>query len=381
MSFESMKKRLAYNGGYDQIARINRNKLKSLRRALQADQHSRRIKTPEAECWYGLVNDNKLTADYDRKILAIESDARLSAGDTIELTDDGSHWLIYLPFLSETAYFRTEIIRCRYTVDIDGKTYWIYFQGPTETSTSWFIKDAVNAVSMNLKGTIYIKKDDVTEAFFDRFKNVRIGGKVWEVQATDKFSVPGIIEAVVKETFNDSIGEIADVLDACVADPIMGQAVVEQDGEYGYEARGGILDKDSEWVIDGNDRVRIEKVSPDGRFCTVRVHDGALDGFKVKYGCGSSWYSKKVAIKCCCTPIVGESTVSPYDVLEYHLRDVSKSGEFYLDGADVKHAKVVSQNGKSCRLEITASRTCDLLLRCRTEDGGYFEHKIFVRSL
>lgn len=381
MSLETMRQRLAYNGGNDQLARINKSKLKSLQRALTADQHSRRIKTPESECWYGLVNDNKLTADYDRKILAIESDAHLKAGDTIELLDDGSHWLVYLPFLSETAYFRTEIIRCRYTVDIDGKTYWVYFQGPTETAASWFIKDAVNIAEMNLKGTIYIKKDDATEDFFSRFKEVRIAGHTWEVEVTDKFSVPGIIEAVVKETFSNPIGEIADVLDACVADPIMGQALVEQDGEYGYEVRDSVLDKDSEWVVEGNDRVRVERVSPDGRFCTIKVHDGAIDDFKVKYGKGSSWCSKKVAIKCCCTPIVGPSAVSPYDILEYHLRDKDKTGQFYLDGSDVKHAKIVSQNGKSCKLEITASRTCDLLLRCRADDDGYFEHKIYVRSL
>ena len=157
---ETMRQKLLFRGGFNSIDRINKDKLKSLRLALQGDQHSRRVKTPEKECWYGLINDNKLTADYDRKIFAIEKDAHLKAGDVFEVLDDGSHWMVYLPFLSETAFFKTEIIRCRYTIDLDGTTYWIYFQGPTETSASWFIKDAVNIANMNLKSTVSLHPDN-----------------------------------------------------------------------------------------------------------------------------------------------------------------------------------------------------------------------------
>ena len=380
MSMKTMRDRLLYQGGADQLARINRDKLRSLRCALKGDQHSRRIATPERECWYGLINNNKLTSDYDRKILAIEKDAHLEAGDTIEVLDDGSKWLIYLPFLTETAYLRTEIIRCRYTVDIDGEQYWVYFQGPTETSASWVIKDSVNFAEMTLGGEIYIKRDEKTLDFFHRFKTVNLAGKQWEVQALDTVTVPGLIEVNLKETFQDFVGEVADVLQACEADPVMGLAFVDQDGEYGYEIRGDFLSDERDWSIEGNDRVRIAKVSEDGRFCTVKVHDGATGNFKVKYGAGSSWFVKNAEIKCRRTPIVGESSVAPYDVVKYHLRDSDKSGLFYFDGTDSKHAKVVKQGGNSCEVEITASRTCKVLLRCQTDDGGYYEHVISVRS-
>ena len=380
MSMKTMRDRLLWQGGYDTISRINRDKLRTLRLALKGDQHSRRLVTPEKECWYGLINDNKLTADYDRKILAIEKDAHLNPGDTIEVLDDGSHWLVYMPFLSETAYLRTEIIRCRYTIDIDGTQYWVYFQGPTATSSSWFIKDAVNIANMNLDGEIYLKNDEKTVDFFHRFKVIKLAGKQWEVQALDTISVPGIIEVNLKETFQDKVSEVADVLQACEADPVMGLNLVEQDGEYGYEVRGSYLNQDRNWVVEGNDRVRIKSVSEDGRFCTVRVHNGAVDGFTVKYGTHDTWYVKKVQIKCCCTPIVGPTVVYPYDVVEYKLRDSEKHGTFYVDGVDTRHAKVIEQNGNSCKVEITASKTCEFLLRCQTSDDGYFEHKVSVRS-
>lgn len=381
MSMQTMLSRMRYNGG-SQLDRINLTKLKSLRRALQADQHSRCVKTPEKEFWYGLVNDNKLTADYDRKILAIEKDAHLKSGDVIEIVDDGSKWMVYLPFLSETAYLRTEIIRCRYSVDIDGETYWVYFQGPTETSASWIIKDAVSTSLMNMKGTIYVKKDEKSEDFFRRFKMIKIGGQVWEIQATDHFSVPGIIEAVIKETFENVLQDIPNVEDADAADPVMGKGLVSQDGEYGYEVRGDYLSDDRTWQIVGNDRVEILDVSKDNRYCRVKVNDGATDSFSVRYGSGNLWYAKKVAIKDKSTPIVGPTTVAPFDNVEFSLRDSDvANGDFYFDYGDSKHARIVWQNGKSCRVEVMAARSCNFTLRFKNTDNVTYEHDVNVRSL
>ena len=178
---------------------------------------------------------------------------------------------------------------------------------------------------MNLKSTVYVKKDDKTDEFFNRFKKIKIAGQTWEIQATDRFSVPGIIEAVVKETNENPADDIADVLPACPCDQILGQSIVEQDGEFGFEIRGDYLNEDSEWRIDGNPRVRISSVTENGRFVKVKVYDGAVDGFTLKYGTNDSWFAKKVLIKHCQTPIVGETVVSPYDVVEYKVRNEVKT--------------------------------------------------------
>ena len=38
----------------------------------------------------------------------------IKAGETFELLDSGTHWMVYLPVITETAYLRSEIIRCDY---------------------------------------------------------------------------------------------------------------------------------------------------------------------------------------------------------------------------------------------------------------------------
>ena len=70
-----------------------------------------------------MINLNNLKPDYDKKYLSVEFDAGLEAGDVFECLDDGTHWMVYLPILTETAYLRSEIIRCRYTMTIDGEEY------------------------------------------------------------------------------------------------------------------------------------------------------------------------------------------------------------------------------------------------------------------
>ena len=134
MSLETLSTRLKYQGG-DALGRINKQKLRSLQAALKNDYNSRLIKTPLNEFWPALINANTagLKPDYDRKYVSVEYDAKLEPGDVFEVLDDQTHWMVYLPLLTETAYLHSEIIRCRYTLTIDDEEYWIYFQGPTET--------------------------------------------------------------------------------------------------------------------------------------------------------------------------------------------------------------------------------------------------------
>ena len=127
----------------------------TISKALQNDYNSRMIKTPLHSAWPALINTNNLKPDYDKKIVSVEFDAGLEAGDVFECLDDATHWMVYLPILTETAYLRAEIIRCRYTLAIEDEVYWIYFQGPTETDLRWFIKQGINVNELNLSGTIY----------------------------------------------------------------------------------------------------------------------------------------------------------------------------------------------------------------------------------
>lgn len=122
MSIKTLAARLEHQGG-DHLGRINQQKLRSLQAALKNDYNSRLIKTPLHAAWPALINTNNLKPDYDKKILSVEYAAELEAGDVFEVLDDHTHWMVYLPILTETAYLRSEIIRCRYTLAIDDEIY------------------------------------------------------------------------------------------------------------------------------------------------------------------------------------------------------------------------------------------------------------------
>lgn len=84
--------------------------------------------------------------------------------------------MVYLQDLVEVAYLKAEIIRCRYQLTVNDTDYWIYFQGPTETEIRWNLKNDINWNELNLSGTVYIKKDDNTKDYFNRFTKLKIDG-------------------------------------------------------------------------------------------------------------------------------------------------------------------------------------------------------------
>ena len=58
MSFKTLSARLQYNGG-GRLARINKQKLRSLQAALGDDYQSRMIRTPLHDAWPCLINHLK----------------------------------------------------------------------------------------------------------------------------------------------------------------------------------------------------------------------------------------------------------------------------------------------------------------------------------
>jgi hypothetical protein len=90
MSLKTLAARLEYEGG-DSLGRIKKQKLRSLQSALKNDYNSRMIKTPLHAAYPALINTNNLKPDYDKKLLSVEHEAKLEAGDTFEVLDDGSH--------------------------------------------------------------------------------------------------------------------------------------------------------------------------------------------------------------------------------------------------------------------------------------------------
>ena len=355
------------NQGGDRLGRINKQKLKSLQMALKNDYQSRLIKTPLHAAWPALINHNVsgLKSDYDRKILSVEFESGLEAGDVFECLDDGTHWMVYLPVLTETAYLRSEIIRCRYTMMIEGQEYWIYFQGPTETDLRWFIKKGINVNELNLSGTIYIKLNKQTRSFFERFTHIKVDNHIWEVQVTDSISVPGILEIEVQEYYDNPIAELPEIRRSSNIDEetiIVGETLVPQDSTIGYYIPKEYLKDKYKWEVLGNPRVKLTEVMNNGNMCKVQVYDGAVGTYIIKYGD----YSLDVTVDWKREFIVGPSNVSPYGFYKYRAK--GKDVIFTIDNSEV--ATILSQDGKNCEIEIITGRKGRFNLICTFEEDG-----------
>lgn len=223
MSLENMKVRLRYQGG-NQQERMNRDKLQSLRKALIYSYQAATAKLADGREFRCLINKNKLSLDLDDKLISIPfEDVCLNAdrvgtttqgmveigmkeGDVFEWKENGSHWIVFLRRLEETAYFRADIRRCRYEITLDnGNKYWAYIRGPVEQQILWSQANGTYYNKLNYTVIMYVPLNEETQEYFHRFTKVTIAGRPWEVQAIDDISTPGIIQISLKETYKNTI--------------------------------------------------------------------------------------------------------------------------------------------------------------------------------
>lgn len=224
MSLETMGIRIDYNGGKNQVQRMNGDKLKSLKKALIYSYQSATAILSDGKEFRCLINPEKLTNDYDQKIISIpfkdiclnqsikgktteeEVEIGMQAGDVFTWKENNTDWLVCLQKLEETAYFRASIRRCKYTVEIGDNNYKVYLRGPNNTDEIWK-GTRIKYNELNYNALMYITKNEETLDYFKRFAVVKIDGNPWEVQAVDSISTEGIIEIALKETFKNTIEE------------------------------------------------------------------------------------------------------------------------------------------------------------------------------
>jgi hypothetical protein len=376
MSIKTLAARVQCAGG-DQIGRMNKQKLKSLQWALKNDYNSRMIKTPNKSAVPCLINTGNLKSDYDKKYISVEFSSGLEAGDTFEVLDDGTHWMIYLPILTETAYLRSEIIRCRYQLEVDGDLYWIYFQGPTETDLRWFLKNQININELNLSGTIYIKNDEKTKHFFKRFTHIKIDGHIWEVQVTDPITVPGILELEVQEYYDNSIAELPEIKETSGEYPlntIKGADIVKQDTIVGYSIDPLCYNKDISWKIENNPRVKLQETLENGRICKVKIYPGAVKTFDICYG----EQKRTITIDWAKPIIQGPQEVYPYETHTYWIKGENVKATFSID-SDL--AKIIETGNDYCKVEIVSGKKGEFVLYCTPEGQEQTELNIKIKSL
>lgn len=278
-SLDNMKKRLNFFGGGSQLERMNQDKLRSLKKALLYSYQAATYVTEDGKEFRCLMNPNKLNNDYDVKILSIpfkdkylnaedqsiEEETGAAAGQTFTWKENDSHWIICLQKLEETAYFRAEVRRCRFAIEINNKKYWVYLRGPIETGMIWNRSSYTYFNKLNETAFMYITKNEDTEKFFSRFSKFKLGNQYWEVQATDKISVEGLIEVALKEDFTNNFDEPIEEItkeDDRIDPIIVGPLTVKPYSIINYGVKniqtGGI------WSVSDLNKAQIKTVTSDG---------------------------------------------------------------------------------------------------------------------
>ena len=114
-NLDLMKKRLNYEGG-NQEQRMIKSKYKTFQKSLLYSYQSAEIQKINSDLIVkALINPDKNNINYDNKILSVSYDYNFLPGDIFRWVGTNSYWLVYLPELTEDAYFRSYIRRCRYT--------------------------------------------------------------------------------------------------------------------------------------------------------------------------------------------------------------------------------------------------------------------------
>lgn len=231
MSLELLNKRLQYYGGSNQQQRMIKDKARSLKKSLLYSYQADTAIMPDGRQFRCLINPDKDKPQYDNKIISMlyrdiclnsprigkaskgEVDTNIKCGDVFIWKSNQSHWLVYLQYLEEKAYFRSEIRRCDQSIKVNDTEYWVYIRGPVQTSIEWTQKAKVEWNTMNYSLVMYITADDNTLQYFNRFKTIKIYNpkfkkqKTWQVVGVDPYYGDGIIQIFLDEWFENSIAD------------------------------------------------------------------------------------------------------------------------------------------------------------------------------
>ena len=227
---ENLQTRLQFKGGNAQLDRMKCSKVKTLKRALLYSYQSATAVLNDGREFRCLINKDKTKIYSDDKIISIPFDdiclnekeltgvpigkyktsegtqiIGMKPGDVFTWKETNTDWIVYLQRLEETAYFRAEIRNCKYTLDIDGKTYKVFARKKSLDEIPWHTSKEISWNDLDYSLEMYLTKDDITKNKYKRFDIIELDNRPWEVQAVDAMSVDGIVMVALKEYYRNSI--------------------------------------------------------------------------------------------------------------------------------------------------------------------------------
>lgn len=242
-----MRMRLEWQGGIHQEDRMIKDKWRTFQRALKYSYQACTIQKVQAYNetlpydWQNssipdnidypfdraLINPDKVKQDYDDKIISINHELGYEPGDVFEWKKTDTYWIIYLQEITEDAYFRGEIRRCRYRInfkDEEGNwiSTWAAIRGPVETQINSIQKNQERIDEPNLSLNILMPRNDKTLQAFERYKKFIFADRAWRVEALDSISMKNIIEVNAEEYYiNEETDDVEnEIAGGLVIEPI-----------------------------------------------------------------------------------------------------------------------------------------------------------------
>ena len=245
-----MANRIGFHGGNPQQDRMIKDKRRSLDKALLYSYQGANVQALESETVArALINPNKLKQDYDDKIISIGFEHNFQPGTIFEWKNTNTKWLVYLQDLTELAYFRGDIRKCSYEIELeDGSKTYAAIRGPVETKIDYIQKHGISVDNPNYSLNILLPKTEATLAYFKRYSKFYLKEDTsicWRVEATDSISTPGILEVnaveyYINEFEDDQEKGVVGGLIQKVEDPnpatgeIQGETFIKPKKEYTY---------------------------------------------------------------------------------------------------------------------------------------------------
>lgn len=277
---DNLRTRVEYMGA-TRDDRLNAGKLKSLQAALK-DSYQGEWITLRDNPYRCLINQQKLTTNYDEKMISIEFDAGMKEGDTFYWDRTDTFWLVYMQQYTEEAYFRAQIRRCDYEVEVEDEFYPVYVRGPVEENEEWNQKHNLVWNNLNYSLLMYIPKNEETNEFFKREQKIKFDGNNWKVVAVDRYTQKGILEVYLKEDFNNSMEEEQNPIEV---EPVYStrphidgpQIVKPYDSSLVYEIKNS---SSGTFVVNSK---KVKVISADSSQCELEIISGKSGEFEIRY--------------------------------------------------------------------------------------------------
>lgn len=153
-----------------------------------------------------LINPDKVKQDYDEKILSVPFECGIGPGDIIKWQDTNTYWLSYLPQLSEDAYYRSSLRRCRYQItwkDEENNIHrtWAAIRGPVETRIESIHRQETIVDIPNLSLNILVPRTEATLKMFKRYSRFIFDDVCWLIEAHDTISMENVIQVSAVENY------------------------------------------------------------------------------------------------------------------------------------------------------------------------------------